>query len=254
MIHLGLKRKARKLISGLPFIRFEHFCNCCGYNLSLFQPWGGDALIYQKSHIVGGGRRLAKCPICGSIDRERWMLFFLEHGTKILQEECHVLHFAPEPAVRQAITRNTGCVYISGDITRGRADMVMDITDIPFKKGYFDYIIANHVLSYVKDEGKAFAEMRRCLKDDGRIILSFPIRMDVDTYDKELGDERQQEAEFGVKGNLRMYGRDFRRHLEGFGLETECFSPSGFLPDAEIHRMGLLPDDVTIVCRKIMEL
>lgn len=45
--------------------------------------------------------------------------------------------------------------------------MVFECEAIPFKKNYFDLIIANHVLFYLKDVQKGLSEIKRVLKDKG---------------------------------------------------------------------------------------
>lgn len=43
----------------------------------------------------------------------------------------------------------------------------IDITDIPFEDGSFDFAIANHMLYHVPDLDKAIGEVHRVLKPDG---------------------------------------------------------------------------------------
>lgn len=50
--------------------------------------------------------------------------------------------------------------------------MVMDCQDIPFKKGYFDAVIANHVLFYVNDISKGLSQIQRVLRDEGTFYCS----------------------------------------------------------------------------------
>ncbi len=47
-----------------------------------------------------------------------------------------------------------------------------DITVLPFGEEEFDVVIANHMLYHVPDRQKAFAEIRRVLKDNGRLFAS----------------------------------------------------------------------------------
>lgn len=50
--------------------------------------------------------------------------------------------------------------------------IVADCESIPFKDSYFDSIIANHVLFYVKDLDKGLTEIQRVLKRDGFFYCS----------------------------------------------------------------------------------
>lgn len=249
MLHLGLKVKMRKIIAKIPFIPKKYYCICCGNAVTHFEAYGGTSDLYKKYHIIGGGRRNSKCPICGSIDRWRWTLYILQAYTKIFSEKCAVLHFAPEPEVRKAIAANQNCWYITGDILKENADIIMDITDIPFKEKWFDYIIVNHVMSYIRDERKAMDELRRCLKTTGTLIMSYPICMDVDTYeDFDASTQEEYMKLFGVSGNCRMYGKDYKERMEGYGFNVKIFSPQDIFTDDQIREWALIPDDVLLFC------
>jgi SAM-dependent methyltransferase len=197
-----------------------YYCNCCDSNIFKFRKWGSDAEIYNKHHIIGGERKCL-CPKCGSIDCHSWMMYVLQ---------------------------NSKCWYVSGDIRKGVADISMDICDIPLKDNLFDYIIINHVMSYIVDEKKAFDEMKRCLKDNGIIIMSFPVCTDMDTWENKdaLRDGTSYEI-FGTSDNVRMYGKDYRRHIENFGLSVKTYSPKDILGDGEIEKYNLIADDITIL-------
>ena len=249
MIHLGLKVKARKLISKVPMIKKAYYCNCCNYNITEFFPYGGSSEIYKKHNIIGGGKRKACCPICGSIDRWRWFQYVLENHTDILTGEYSVLHFAPEREIKKRMMQNEKCWYLSGDLLKENADIVMDITDIPLKDDLFDYVIVNHVMSYVRDEKKAFDEIKRVLKKTGTLIVSFPICTDTDTFERfDITTDEESLKVFGVKGNCRMYGRDYKERLEGYGFEVREFKPTMELSASEIERLALIPEDSLLFC------
>jgi SAM-dependent methyltransferase len=48
----------------------------------------------------------------------------------------------------------------------------MDAQSIPYTNKKFDAVIANHMLYHVPDREKALAEIKRVLKDDGRLITT----------------------------------------------------------------------------------
>jgi ubiquinone/menaquinone biosynthesis C-methylase UbiE len=48
----------------------------------------------------------------------------------------------------------------------------MDAQSIPYGDKIFDVVIANHMLYHVPDREKALAEIKRVLKDDGRLIAT----------------------------------------------------------------------------------
>lgn len=162
-----------------------------------------------------------------------------------------MLHFAPEPEISTLLRKSGNVHYFTGDVRKGNADNIIDITNIPFKDEFFDYIIANHVLSYVEKEESAIREMMRCIKPQGKIILSFPICIDVDTYEdftaKNCGRDLQL---FGTLDNVRMYGKDYKTRLESYGLSIEVFSPENEMSSTEIERMNLLSNDIVLICER----
>ncbi len=239
----------RVLSKANPFL--DKKCLCCGYRVNRWLPWGSNSGIYKEHTIIGGGRRDCLCPICGAIDRHRWLEYVLTNYTDIYSSEKRVLHFAPEKSVRKKLENSDKCWYISGDIDKDVAPLYLDVLDIPFKDKWFDYIIINHVVSYIKDEKKCFDELKRCLKDEGILIMSFPVRMDVDTYSRYDLSSEESEREFGTANNCRMYGRDFKEYLKKYGIDVyKTYSPAEMLNDDEIDKYGLLSSDLLIFARK----
>jgi SAM-dependent methyltransferase len=52
--------------------------------------------------------------------------------------------------------------------------LVDDLEKLEFSDGYFDKIIAVDIIQHVKSPARALAEMKRVLKPDGRLLLTFP--------------------------------------------------------------------------------
>lgn len=50
--------------------------------------------------------------------------------------------------------------------------IVVDCESIPFKDDYFDAVVSNHVLFYVKDLNKGLQEIKRVLKEEGILYCS----------------------------------------------------------------------------------
>ena len=73
--------------------------------------------------------------------------------------------------------------YITADIQVGRADVVADITNLNFEDEFFDFIICNHVLEHVSDEKVAYSEVRRCLKRNGKFVVTVPICWEQKTFE-----------------------------------------------------------------------
>ena len=62
----------------------------------------------------------------------------------------------------------------TADLYDKRADLKLDITKIDLPDESYDMVIANHVLEHVSSYEAALSELRRILKPDGTMIVSFP--------------------------------------------------------------------------------
>ena len=125
-----------------------------------------------------------------------------------------------------------------------------DMSEIP--NGYFDYIIANHVMEHIIDDKKAVEEMTRCLKDDGEIILSFPVYENLEeTYeDSSIISPEERLKAFGQEDHVRKYGMDYVKRYESYGLEVKTFISRNELTESERNQLGILAGDKMMICKK----
>lgn len=233
----------------------EHYCNLCGRNIPEF----GQAVfalsdVFKRHHVIGGGgvRENEVCPLCGCKERKRWQYWVLAKHTGIFSEKCSVLHIAPEPEISVRIQSNSLCDYYSGNIVPG-AMLTVDVTDIQFRDDFFDYIIINHVLEHIQNEAKAVTELKRVLKPSGKIILSFPICTDMDTYENpDIQTPRGRLEAYGQEDHVRLYGKDYKERLEKFGLSIKDYVPQNECSQEEIVRYGFNYDDTILIATKSM--
>ncbi len=166
-----------------------------------------------------------------------------------------ILHFAPEKHIRKLIRSNPNIDYYTGDIVPGRAMHVADITDLgQFSDGTFDLVICNHVMEHIPDEAKAVAEIKRVLKNGGgEWVFSFPICTDIaETYeDASITDPEGRLREYGQKDHVRLYGRDYRKRFEAYGLTITQYRPMDCFGKDDIERFGFIEDEVILVAGKI---
>lgn len=223
------------------------YCNLCNNEIYYWNWIGEDNEVIYK--IIGNGRRKAGCPICGSYDRERWQYYVIKNYTDIFKKEYSILHFAPEKIISKKIEKFNNVNYITGDIKIGRANYKVDITNIQFANESFDYIIANHVLEHIVEEEKAISELLRCIKKNGKIILSFPICMKIDTLEnKEYTTESDRKKYYGQHDHVRLYGKDYKDRLEKYGLRIKTYSPIECGDDIVLN--NYINNDVILICEK----
>ena len=231
-------------------------CVLCNSHVEAFSSGGiagiENVRLFKEHHIIGGGfRNNYQCPVCGGVDRERWQLWVLSKYTGIFSEKCRVLHFAPEPHVSAYIAANPECEYYTGDIVRGWAMHYTDILDIQYKDGVFDYVIMNHVLEHIVDIGKAMAEVKRVLKPDGKLVISFPICTDIDTLElPNVTTDKERLEIYGQEDHVRLFGRDYLDQIRRFGFEISVYTPKECCAPEEVERYGFIEDDVLMICRK----
>jgi len=226
-------------------------CIVCGRQ-SKFESFGNVTQLTLKHHVIGHGKRShAVCPHCGCLDRIRWCIYVMAKYTNIFDSSCTVLHFAPERHIENFIRTNEKCSYITADIVQKRAMLQIDITNIPFRDETFDYLIVNHVLEHISNEALAIQELKRVLKPKGMLILSFPICMDIDTYeDANIKSDEDRLQAYGLKDHVRLYGRDFKERLSAYGITIEIKSPKDELEENAISRYGFIRDDILMICKK----
>ncbi len=128
---------------------------------------------------------------------------------------------------------------------------ITDITNIQYKDETFDYVICNHIMEHISDEEKAVYEIKRVLKQDGKWIFSFPICMDMKTYeDKSIVLPHERLKAYGQEDHVRLYGYDFAERFEKFGLRLQIYTPQNEMDDFEIDKLGFIKDDVMIIADK----
>lgn len=230
----------------------KRYCMFCETEVETFLPYDIEAEVFRKHHVIAGGpRNQVFCPYCGSKDRERWQAYVIKNYTKILSEKCTVLHFAPEKSLAGEMASNRECNRFTGDIMPDRANNMIDVTDIPFRDSTFDYIIINHVMSYIKNERKAMHELRRVLKQTGKLLISFAICADQETFEDEsiLTAKGRLDA-YGDSNMVRIYGKDYQSRLGAYGFYVKVYTPKNLLSTKEIVRNGYIADDIMIICTK----
>lgn len=197
------------------------YCPICGGRYRKFLP-GGVKL-----------RPNAKCPGCGSLERDRLLWIVLEYlwKTHKISKGGHLLHVAPESMLAKKFKQNYD--YLSVDLDGSRAMQAMDITDINLPDCQFDAIVCNHVLEHIPDDTKAMSELYRVLKPGGWASLQIPRGTQEDTEeDLSITDPEERERLYGNKEHVRRYGKDYQLRLEKAGFEVLTFSKEDVLtPD-----------------------
>lgn len=242
------------IIRRVVYFGHRYRCPFCNARLRALQPFGFTFPVIQEKKVIAAGRRLALCPVCGSLDRERLLYLYLRHRTHLFQRPMKVLHVAPELRLAAILRSLPNLDYLTADISGRNVMVPLDVTDIPFPDASFDAIICNHVLEHVPDDRKAMSRLYRVLKPGGWAILQVPLSPVLKaTYeDFSIVTAAGREAAFGQDDHVRIYAADYRDRLVQAGFAVDVFQwatePGEF--GGPQNTFGLIPDEPVFVARR----
>ncbi len=217
-------------------------CNICDSNFRKFMPYGRF-----------NPRDNALCPNCLSLERHRLIWHYLQTKTDFFSSSIRVLHIAPEHCFIDRFEAIHKDNYITADIESPLAKVKMDVHDIPFGENEFDAVFCNHVLEHVESDVKVLAEFYRVLKPGGWAILQCPVdyRLETTYEDPSITDPREREKAFGQDDHVRVYGRDYGKHLAQVGFEVTEDHYTSEIPEKQAYRMGLDRTEIMYFCKKV---
>jgi len=231
----------------------KYKCPFCGGHFRKLLFWGLDRPILND--IVGAGRREVMCPRCYSTDRERLVFFYIKKKTDLLDGNSRVrlLHISPEMNLEKVFEGNRYIDYLTADLNPQNVMVKMDITQIQYPDESFDFIICNHVLEHIEEDGRAMSELFRVLSTGGRAILQVPLSrtLTATKEDKRIQTPKEREREYGQKDHVRIYSKiDYLRRLKNSGFNVEIYKATDLLEEKEINKYALNPEEDVIVCYK----
>ena len=152
-----------------------------------------------------------------------------------------MLHIAPEYAFLQRLSRVEGLRYVTGDFDSALAQHQLDVMDLPFGDGTFDYLMCNHVLEHVEDDRLALAEIHRVLKPGGWAVLMCPVdrRRETTLEDPRIVAAADRHRVFGQADHVRLYGRDYPDRIAAAGFSVRADSYLEPFGESAIARYGL---------------
>jgi SAM-dependent methyltransferase len=223
-----LKARAVQAIEGRVLYAGNRFsCPCCGGSFRKLKPHGA--------------RPNASCPGCGSLERHRLLWLYLTERRDLFRQGTTVLHFAPEPALREALSSMRGVRYTGADLIPGPDVVQLDITAIELEDASVDIVLCNHVLEHVADDRKAMRELWRVLRQGGRAIMQHPVDYGrAETYeDWSIVSSEGRLRAFGQEDHVRVYGRDFKHRLEEAGFRVQIDRYLDRVDEKRIERHAL---------------
>lgn len=183
----------------------------------------------------------AQCPYCGALERHRLDWVFFQVNTNLFDAKPKsMLHFAPERAFEGKLRRIPNLTYVSADLLVGRANVALDITQLPFRDEAFTIIYCSHVLEHVPDDRAAMRELRRVLHPTGWAVLQVPITAEQTYEDPSVTDPQERERVFGQHDHVRRYGPDYVDRLEEAGFKVTIFNTEDIVENESLaHRYAV---------------
>ena len=179
----------------------------------------------------------SRCAKCGSRERHRLLWLWVTEGGGHRLAGRRILHFAPEKALRRALSQNPR--YETADLRQPGVTHHVDITRLPMSDGTYDAVIVNHVLEHVDDDRGAIRELFRVLRPGGIALMTVPLNPTRDSTYEDLAiiGPAQRHAHFNAPDHRRYYGLDFADRVAEAGFKVETYRVP---PPVEV-RYGLLP-------------
>ena len=189
-----------------------------------------------------GGRPLASCVHCGSLERHRVMALLLGTLVGTVPANSTILDVAPTKFMAEALKATATGPYLSVDFdpaADGRlVDVQASITAIPVRPETVGLLICSHVMEHVADDAAAASEIRRVLDPDGLALIQVPRRLGVPTEEDPSASPEDRIRRFGQADHVRYYGDDFEERLENAGLTVLSTSYTRILPLPLLRLIG----------------
>lgn len=226
-------------------------CVICNCSLGRFLPHGKGivdcAPLSLALNVVGSDVQNMECPWCGSTDRERHLVLYMEHTNVVSRlEGSRILHLAPEKRLGPVLHASGAVLYVAADLIGGpNVDIRLDLAQVPFADAAFDVVVANHVLEHVHALEASLAELHRVLTPGGLAILQTPYSPVLTTTFEDSGI-KTGEARFQAYGqddHVRLFGRDIAAVIEAAGFRSLMTTHKATLPDVRAKDWGINPQE-----------
>lgn len=213
----------------------KRLCNICGNSFNSFN-------IVNKEIAP----REAQCPECGSLERHRHLFVHIAAIWPFLKGK-KILHFAPEKIIKNIIEQSEADYY-DADLFMNDVRYKVDITDIPFKNNFFDYIFCVHVLEHIENDMQAMSELHRVLRRDGTAFLCVPLHTSLEE-DLTIDDRKMRAKLYGQEDHVRNYDLvTFKERLLKSGFNVDQISDFSSPPYS--LKYALLGDIIVLARKK----
>jgi predicted SAM-dependent methyltransferase len=210
---------ARRILAPIKPIAFKllnrkkekFLCPICGYS--------GP---FVDVNLTTGTRQNVQCPRCNGAERHRIQWLTLDRIQSVIDfSKMDVLHFAPEPFLKQRFKQSFKS-YTTADLSGRDVDHQADLSQLQFADASYDFVYASHVFEHIKEDMKAISEVRRILRPKGVAILPVPV-----VGERTVEYPAPNPAE---TNHVRAPGADYFDRYRKFFSEVKVFRSEDFDP------------------------
>lgn len=227
-------RSAHRKLAPLLYAGTNRACPVCKGSFRRFRSAGRGA---QK-------RPDARCPACGSKERDRLVVRFLEKPRNRFRfENLRLLHVAPERALVTRMRQIGTDLYVTVDLIRSDVDVRCDVASLPFANGTFDAVYCSHVLQDVPDDWAALREFARVLRSEGWAIVNVPVQGKVTIEHLDQPRRKRSFKDSRPSEHVRTYGTDYADRIREAGLTLYEITVASLIPESEWDRLSVRPQE-----------
>jgi len=239
-------------------LAYNHECIMCGKKVERFLPYQykrHKSDIINKYQIIESDTDNFSCPHCNCHDRTRHIVMYFNRMN--IWKNCilgkSILHIAPESHLQRIISQLNVKEYVCGDLNPANETVKkIDITNIPYKDNYFDFVICNHVLEHVPEDLKAMKEIYRVLKKDGFAVLQTPYSpvINISYENKAINTPAERLEFYGQSDHARIYGLDLFDKLVNVGFKLNIIKNDDLFTREECKKYGVNHRENLILVQK----
>jgi SAM-dependent methyltransferase len=238
----------------------QTWCPACGSTQVSFLPlpefYRKNALLHGFAHLEQAEMLSLEhytCSRCGASDRERLYALWVDQQLErnVLSRSAKVLHIAPEAALSKRF-RLMFANYHTADFGMDNVDYKIDIQDMPFSDGSYDFFICSHVLEHVESDNLAIRELHRITRTGGCGILVAPIILGLEktAEDPSVTDAAGRWRLYGQDDHVRLYAHDdYVNKIRSCGFSVAELGEDYFGED-KFRALGLTRTSILYVVSK----
>jgi SAM-dependent methyltransferase len=214
-------------------------CNLCG--------WKG--IKFCTIATPTGERKNAACPSCGSLERHRGLIHYLNKRGDIWN--LAVLDVAPGFRIFKDYFKRRRCRYVSVNLSMSnkpladKPEVIGDVRQLPFSNESFDLVFCYHVLEHlehIRNGMLAMREIYRVLRSNWMALIQIPFDKEKDTVEYKSPDS---------SGHYVCYGKDIGDKIRSIGFNLYQVDFSDIFDKAEVIYFGFEKGcGITFLCEK----